>query len=162
MGMLICQSCGQTILESTRFCTKCGHKIGRPLIKGRETESLNLRVLYIMVGLLILAVLFPPWEAGPEGPPEFLGFHFILSPPRPDAVISRVLQTVQLFTIAVAHGCFETARNKVRFCLKHFLKPFFQKSLKMNPSATSTWLSDARCHLQIGQSSLEEEQSGRY
>lgn len=55
-----------------------------------------------MVGLLLLAVLFPPWESPPEAPPEFLGFHFILSPPVSGAIVSRVLQTVQLVTIAIA------------------------------------------------------------
>ncbi|HQU27817.1 MAG TPA: hypothetical protein PKZ24_01615 [Nitrospirales bacterium] len=63
---------------------------------------MNLRILYIMVGLLILAVLFPPWESPPGEPLEFLGFHFILSPPVEGAQRSPVLQTVQLFTIAVA------------------------------------------------------------
>ena len=54
-----------------------------------------------MVALLILALLFPPWETPPEDSPEFLGFHFILSPPSPVAVVSRILQTIQLVTIAV-------------------------------------------------------------
>ena len=55
----------------------------------------------MMVALLILALLFPPWETPPEDAPEFLGFHFILSPPSPVAVVSRILQTIQLVTIAV-------------------------------------------------------------
>ena len=65
-------------------------------------ESLNVRILYIMVSLLILAVLFPPWEAPPAEPPAFLGLHFILSPPRSGAIVSRGLQTIQLVTIALA------------------------------------------------------------
>jgi len=55
-----------------------------------------------MVGLLILAVLFPPWQTALDQPLEFLGFHFILTPPSDGAQRSPVLQTIQLFTIAVA------------------------------------------------------------
>ncbi len=65
-------------------------------------------VLYWMVALLILAVLFPPWETPPEQPPEFLGFHFILSSPNTDVnggeqhgIISRLLVTVELTTITI-------------------------------------------------------------
>lgn len=67
----------------------------------KSSETLNIRILYVMVALLILALLFPPWEAPPGDPPEFLGFHFIFSPPTPGAVVSRILQTIQLVTIAV-------------------------------------------------------------
>jgi hypothetical protein len=67
-----------------------------------KQETLNLRILYIMVALLILAILFPPWQTPPDQPPEFLGFHFILSPPLEGAQRSPALQTIQLFTIAVA------------------------------------------------------------
>ena len=35
-------------------------------------------------------------------PPAYLGMHFILSPPQPEAVVSRVLQTVELVTLAIA------------------------------------------------------------
>lgn len=59
-------------------------------------------VLYAMVGLLLLALLFPPWETAPGQSPEFLGFHFILSAPEPDSVISRLLITIELVTIAMA------------------------------------------------------------
>ncbi|MFQ5932021.1 MAG: hypothetical protein ACE5MM_06415 [Nitrospiraceae bacterium] len=69
---------------------------------------MNMPVLYWMVALLILAVLFPPWETPPEQPPEFLGFHFILSPPNTAAnggeeqgIISRLLLTIELTTIAI-------------------------------------------------------------
>jgi hypothetical protein len=51
---------------------------------------------------LIVAVLFPPWETPPDRPPEFLGMHFILSPPTPDAVVSRMLLTIELVTLAIA------------------------------------------------------------
>ncbi len=68
----------------------------------RAKEILNLRILYIMVGLLILAVLFPPWEAAPGEPPAYLGMHFFMSRPEPGAVISRLLQSIELVTIAIA------------------------------------------------------------
>jgi hypothetical protein len=61
-----------------------------------------------MVAALALAFVFPPWEAPPDQPPEFLGMHFILSPPNSDAVVSRMLQTIELVTIAIAglYGAF--------------------------------------------------------
>jgi hypothetical protein len=71
----------------------------------REAEQMNLMVLSIMVLALILAVLFPPWETAPGQGPQFLGFHFILTPPESDgqrAVISRLLITIELVTLAVA------------------------------------------------------------
>jgi hypothetical protein len=54
------------------------------------------------VAALLLALLFPPWETAPSQPPEFLGFHFILTPPEPDAMVSRMLLTIELSTIAIA------------------------------------------------------------
>lgn len=101
-----CPSCEYAMDVKGRFCPKCGSRADKP--KPREPaaqdpeESLNLRILYIMVGLLILAVLFPPWQSPTGQPLEFLGFHFILSPPVEGAQRSPVLQTIQLFTIAVA------------------------------------------------------------
>ncbi|GJL54432.1 MAG: hypothetical protein NPIRA02_15640 [Nitrospirales bacterium] len=80
---------------------KCGTQVDSHVQEQRAGELLNIRILYIMVGVLILAVLFPPWEAAPEEPPQFLGMAFILSPPREGAVVSRMLQTIQLVTIAV-------------------------------------------------------------
>jgi ABC-type antimicrobial peptide transport system permease subunit len=72
-------------------------------------EQMNMPILYAMVSVLILAVLFPPWEAPPGRSPQFLGFHFVLSPPVFDVdgqsvygVISRLLMTVELVTIAIA------------------------------------------------------------
>jgi hypothetical protein len=37
-----------------------------------------------------------------------LGLHFILSPPTPDAIVSRVVITIELVTIAIAglYGAF--------------------------------------------------------
>jgi len=81
---------------------KCGTKVETQKQKERAGETLNLRILYLMVGLLLLAVLFPPWEAAPGEPPQFLGLGFILSPPREGAIVSRMLQTIQLVTITVA------------------------------------------------------------
>jgi hypothetical protein len=71
-------------------------------------EALNLQVLYGMVAILALALLFPPWETPPTQSPEFLGLHFILAPPTPDAVVSRLLMTIELVTIAIAglYGAF--------------------------------------------------------
>jgi len=71
----------------------------------RQAEEMNMPVLYGMVALLLLAVLFPPWEAPPGQPPQFLGFHFILSAPdleyEGSGVISRFLWTIDLATIAI-------------------------------------------------------------
>ena len=99
---MTCRSCGYQLPEGSRFCTHCGQTVSPHATDRSEAESLNLRVLYVMVGVLILALLFPPWETPPGEPPTFLGFHFILSPPVPGAIVSRVLQTIQLVTIAVA------------------------------------------------------------
>lgn len=97
-----CPSCGYELPVKGRFCPKCGNRADQQRVVESKQESLNLRILYIMVGLLILAVLFPPWQTPPEQTPEFLGFHFILSPPLEGAQRSPFLQTIQLFTIAVA------------------------------------------------------------
>lgn len=74
-----------------------------------KTDDMNLPILYGMVAGLIAAVLFPPWETPPGQAPVFLGFHFILTPSAGDGmaqedagVISRLLWTVELVTIAVA------------------------------------------------------------
>ncbi|WNM59046.1 hypothetical protein [Candidatus Nitrospira allomarina] len=97
-----CPSCGYDLPRQGRFCPKCGSRVDRKPVKDSKQEPLNLRILYIMVGLLILAVLFPPWQTPPEQAPEFLGFHFITSPPSEGAQRSPILQNIQLFTIAVA------------------------------------------------------------
>jgi predicted nucleic acid-binding Zn ribbon protein len=96
-----CLSCSSPIPAHGRFCPQCGKSVDSPNQESRPSESLNIRILYMMVALLILALLFPPWETPPGDPPEFLGFHFILSPPSQVAVVSRILQTIQLVTIAV-------------------------------------------------------------
>ena len=97
-----CPSCGYDLPLQGRFCPKCGSRADRKPVENSKQEPLNLRILYIMVGLLILAVLFPPWQTPPEQAPAFLGFHFITSPPTEGAQRSPILQNIQLFTIAVA------------------------------------------------------------
>src|SRR5207249_11997803 len=107
-----CNICGQELRESNRYCTRCGNAVSDPAQTDRvaisprperpDAEEMNLSVLYVMVGLLILAVVFPPWETPPGQSPEFLGFHFILNPPESDSIVSRLLITIELVTIAMA------------------------------------------------------------
>ena len=95
-----CPSCRFGIPTGGRYCLRCGTKVDENEQERRAGEHLNIRILYIMVGILILAVFFPPWEAAPGEPPQFLGLSFILSPPREGAIVSRILQTIQLVSIA--------------------------------------------------------------
>ena len=107
--MQVCPACSRSQPQINRFCVQCGGRLD-----GRSTdlsalpsdrsapEQLNINVLYGMVVLLILAILFPPWETPPDQQPEFLGMSFILSPPAPEAVVSRMLLTIELVTIAIA------------------------------------------------------------
>ncbi len=114
--MQFCPACSRSQPEINRFCIQCGRRLdGRsesPQDSQCHTTSaphqLNLTVLYGMVVVLILAVLFPPWETPPTQTPEFLGMYFILSPPAPEAVVSRMLLTIELVTIAIAgmYGAF--------------------------------------------------------
>jgi hypothetical protein len=113
--MQTCPFCDRSQAEINRFCTQCGRRLdgtaeSRSGAGPRATppDQLNLSILYGMVVVLILAILFPPWETPPSQAPEFLGMHFILSPPAPDAVISRMLLTIELVTIAIAgmYGAF--------------------------------------------------------
>ncbi len=108
-----CETCGAELPAYSRFCMQCGRPLESDAAAGdggagapetRVKEDMNLRVLYAMVLGLVLAVLFPPWEAAPGQPPEFLGFHFILTGPGPDSdgVISRFLWIIELVTIAIA------------------------------------------------------------
>lgn len=130
--MQICQTCRLVQPEINRCCTACGSRLGEdvgggsaPYSNSREPGQLNIRVLYAMVAALGLALLFPPWETPPDQPPEFLGMHFLLSPPTPEAVVSRMLLTIELVTIAIAglygafllrtqeHGHVRTSRGPV-------------------------------------------------
>ena len=108
--MKLCPSCRKELPEISRYCSHCGQRLhadsidpppSPPPVKSQQGQ-LNVEVLYGMVALLALAILFPPWETPPSQPPEFLGMHFILSPPTPDAVMSRLLLTIELVTIAIA------------------------------------------------------------
>src|SRR5262249_1171300 len=94
-----------------RFCIGCGRRFdapGSPPQRETKPDALNLQILYGMVALLVLAVFFPPWETPPSQAPEFLGMHFILDPPTSDAIVSRLLLTIELVTIAIAglYGAF--------------------------------------------------------
>lgn len=113
--MQVCTACQRSQPEINRFCVQCGRRLdgsanaSSPFRPARSTPGqLNINVLYGMVVLLILALLFPPWETPPTQEPEFLGMHFVLSPPAPEAVVSRMLLTIELVTIAIAgmYGAF--------------------------------------------------------
>ena len=105
--MQTCPTCQRSLPEIHRFCTQCGRRLDGtapppPSSQPSAPEQLNLNVLYGMVGMLLVAVLFPPWETPPSQMPEFLGLHFILSPPTSDAVVSRMLLTIEVVTITIA------------------------------------------------------------
>ena len=114
--MQVCPACSRSQPAINRFCIQCGRRLDglpdSPSTSQHHTDAtpdqLNLTVLYGMVVVLILAVLFPPWETPPTQTPEFLGMYFILSPPAPEAVVSRMLLTIELVTIAIAglYGAF--------------------------------------------------------
>jgi hypothetical protein len=109
--MKICPSCRRELPEISRYCTQCGQRLHADHVElsppppppvEPQPEQLNIQFIYGMVVALALAILFPPWETPPAQPPEFLGMHFVLSPPTPDAVVSRLLLTIELVTIAIA------------------------------------------------------------
>jgi hypothetical protein len=110
--MKACPSCQRELPEIYRYCTHCGTNLDgsspTPTKSNSAPDALNLQILYGMVATLILALLFPPWETPPSQAPEFLGLHFILTPPAPEAVVSRLLITIELVTIAIAglYGAF--------------------------------------------------------
>lgn len=104
-----CPSCGRALPEINRYCTACGAALESPIPAAAAlkkntsaTEQLNLNILYGMVTVLVVSLLMPPWESPPSQPAAFLGFHFILSPPQPDAIVSRLLLTIELTTTAIA------------------------------------------------------------
>lgn len=113
--MQVCPACRRPQPEINRFCVQCGQRFdgkGNDPTTSRPARptpgQLNIDVLYGMVVLLILALVFPPWETPPSQEPEFLGIHFVLAPPTPEAVVSRMLLTIELVTIAIAgmYGAF--------------------------------------------------------
>lgn len=119
--MQLCPACRRSLPEINRFCTSCGCRLGgsggdetSSRRSGSAPEQLNLNILYGMVAALALALLFPPWEAPPGRPPEFLGLHFFLDPPTADAVVSRMLLTIELVTLAIAglYGSFLFRRRR--------------------------------------------------
>ena len=108
-----CPRCRKELPEIYRYCTECGNPLDASVVPSSPktalfAEALNLQVLYGMLAVLVLALLFPPWETPPTQAPEFLGLHFILAPPTADAVVSRLLMTIELVTIAIAglYGAF--------------------------------------------------------
>ncbi|MGC3975247.1 MAG: zinc ribbon domain-containing protein [Nitrospira sp.] len=104
-----CPACGRDLPEINRYCTYCGTGVAShtqqqstPPASGSARDQLNPHILYGMVTVLIVSVIMPPWETPPSQPAAFLGFHFILSPPQPDAIVSRLLLTIELTTTAIA------------------------------------------------------------
>ena len=104
-----CPSCQQELPEISRYCTRCGNPVdgGRDARsseapRGVKREDLNINILYGMVAALLLALTYPPWETPASQTPEFLGFQFILNPPSAEAVVSRLLLTIELTTLAIA------------------------------------------------------------
>lgn len=76
-----CPSCGHDLPEINRFCTQCGRALdGSPPQAalrpgtGKEKEQLNINILYGMVGLLLVALVFPPGRALPRSRPPFSVF----------------------------------------------------------------------------------------
>src|SRR5215831_433394 len=68
--MKTCASCQREQADLNRYCIGCGRQFDRvpptsPKQEDPTPEALNLQILYVMVGVLILAVLFPPWETPP-------------------------------------------------------------------------------------------------
>ena len=116
--MKTCPSCRHELPEISRYCSHCGQRLhaeslepappSPPAQVTSPAGRLNYEALYGMVAMLSLATLFPPWETPPAQAPEFLGMHFILSPPTLDAIVSRLLLTIELVTIAIAglYGAF--------------------------------------------------------
>jgi hypothetical protein len=124
--MKICPSCRQELPEISRYCSQCGQRLHADHVDVSPPQSpsppsatagpgqLNVEFLYGMVAMLSLAILFPPWETPPSQAPEFLGLHFILNPPTTDAIVSRLLLTIELVTIAIAglYGSFLFRQKK--------------------------------------------------
>ena len=100
-----CPTCRREGSDQARYCSHCGSPLGlSDTSSSRSPErlgELNLSVLYGMAAVLVLAVVFPPWERPPTDPPGFLGLHPFWSAPTPTAVISRMLLTIETTTIAI-------------------------------------------------------------
>ena len=105
--MKTCIACRHELPDDAKYCTRCGRALllfaDAPVASPKTApEEMNMQVLYVMVVCLALALLVPPWETPPRQAPEFLGFHFFWEPPEPDAIVSRLLMTIELTTIGVA------------------------------------------------------------
>lgn len=104
--MKSCPDCGRWRSDESRFCTACGRAPAELRFDDeraqRASETLSLPILYGMIGMLALSLIIPPWETPPGQPPAFLGFGLWWTPPEPDAVVSRLLLTIELTTIAIA------------------------------------------------------------
>ncbi len=102
---ITCPVCRREQGADARYCAHCGTALTTPSESSTgssaSSNDLNLRALSGMTVLLILAVLFPPWEAPPADPPAFLGLHPLWSPPTPTAIVSRMLLTIETMTIAI-------------------------------------------------------------
>ena len=102
-----CVQCGAVLDAEARFCPQCGHPQPSRTSEGRKPETpavkeeMNMTVLYAMVGVLILAVLFPPWETPPDQPPAFLGLYPLWSRPE-NGIVSNMLLIIETSTIAIA------------------------------------------------------------
>jgi hypothetical protein len=101
-----CAQCGSVVAADVRFCPQCGHPQPSRASEGRKAqtaaikEEMNVTILYLMVGILILVVLFPPWETPPDQPPAFLGFYSLWSRPK-EGVVSNMLLIIETMTTAI-------------------------------------------------------------
>ena len=102
-----CAQCGSVLGSEARFCPQCGHPQLSRTFEGQTPpapaikEEMNVTILYLMVGILILVVLFPPWETPPDQPPAFLGFYSLWSRPK-EGVVSNMLLIIETSTVAIA------------------------------------------------------------
>ena len=102
-----CAQCGSVLGSEARFCPQCGHPQPSRTFEGQTPpapaikEEMNVTILYLMVGILILIVLFPPWETPPDQPPAFLGFYSLWSRPK-EGVVSNMLLIIETSTVAIA------------------------------------------------------------
>ncbi|MGE3153255.1 MAG: zinc-ribbon domain-containing protein [Nitrospiraceae bacterium] len=102
-----CVNCGIVLGSEARFCPQCGRPQPARTVDGSSPqanaikEEMSMPVLYVMIGILLLAFLFPPWESPPSEPPAFLGFHPFRKPPTATAVISRMLLIIETMTTVI-------------------------------------------------------------
>src|SRR4249920_2950194 len=65
MGLMFCRYCGASIADDSRFCAKCGKRLGRAAYPRLEkiVTPLRLKTPYPYFGLLLL--LFVAWTLRP-------------------------------------------------------------------------------------------------